>query len=228
MSNLPPRLKVLEKMLRDLALSRDWDDDCMMLTELDGFVAGILVCPDLIMPNEWLPVVWAGAAVGEPAPFEEKARVEALIQLLLEHYNATIGDLNAGRYAPLFDYDPRHDETLWEVWMEGFERATMLRSDSWTAYDDSDDAGRAAMGGMVVLADIAGGDSLLPKPEVDRLTQEAPDLIAEWVDTLYLRRPAPTITTSFATPVRKADKVGRNDPCPCGSGRKYKMCCGRN
>ena len=26
-------------------------------------------------------------------------------------------------------------------------------------------------------------------------------------------------------PVRKAEKVGRNDPCPCGSGKKYKKCC---
>jgi SWIM/SEC-C metal-binding protein len=28
------------------------------------------------------------------------------------------------------------------------------------------------------------------------------------------------------TPLKKAVKVGRNDPCPCGSGRKYKKCCG--
>jgi preprotein translocase subunit SecA len=27
--------------------------------------------------------------------------------------------------------------------------------------------------------------------------------------------------------IRVATKVGRNDPCPCGSGRKYKQCCGR-
>ena len=27
--------------------------------------------------------------------------------------------------------------------------------------------------------------------------------------------------------VRTAPKVGRNDPCPCGSGKKYKHCCGR-
>ena len=27
--------------------------------------------------------------------------------------------------------------------------------------------------------------------------------------------------------VRKEKKVGRNDPCPCGSGKKYKQCCGR-
>ena len=28
--------------------------------------------------------------------------------------------------------------------------------------------------------------------------------------------------------VRKGAKIGRNDPCPCGSGKKYKNCCGRN
>ena len=28
--------------------------------------------------------------------------------------------------------------------------------------------------------------------------------------------------------VIKGDKVGRNDPCPCGSGKKYKHCCGRS
>jgi preprotein translocase subunit SecA len=30
-----------------------------------------------------------------------------------------------------------------------------------------------------------------------------------------------------AKPVRTGPKVGRNDPCPCGSGKKYKHCCGR-
>jgi preprotein translocase subunit SecA len=28
--------------------------------------------------------------------------------------------------------------------------------------------------------------------------------------------------------VRKAERVGRNDLCPCGSGKKYKKCCGAN
>ncbi|MCQ2610310.1 MAG: YchJ family protein [Treponema sp.] len=29
------------------------------------------------------------------------------------------------------------------------------------------------------------------------------------------------------TVVREGEKIGRNDPCPCGSGKKYKKCCGR-
>jgi SEC-C motif-containing protein len=27
-------------------------------------------------------------------------------------------------------------------------------------------------------------------------------------------------------PQRRVEKIGRNDPCPCGSGKKYKKCCG--
>jgi len=33
---------------------------------------------------------------------------------------------------------------------------------------------------------------------------------------------------SRTQPVRDVNKIGRNDPCPCGSGKKYKNCCGRN
>jgi preprotein translocase subunit SecA len=37
---------------------------------------------------------------------------------------------------------------------------------------------------------------------------------------------------SSGTPIVKkpvvSNKVGRNDPCPCGSGKKYKKCCGQN
>lgn len=31
-----------------------------------------------------------------------------------------------------------------------------------------------------------------------------------------------------STTIRKPKKIGRNDPCPCGSGKKYKHCCGKN
>ena len=36
------------------------------------------------------------------------------------------------------------------------------------------------------------------------------------------------VSKTRATPVRTGPKVGRNDPCPCGSGKKYKQCCGKN
>ena len=38
---------------------------------------------------------------------------------------------------------------------------------------------------------------------------------------------APADQSVAATPVRNEPKIGRNEPCPCGSGKKYKHCCGR-
>jgi len=38
----------------------------------------------------------------------------------------------------------------------------------------------------------------------------------------------PEPSVQIAPQRREMPKVGRNDPCPCGSGRKYKSCCGRN
>ena len=54
-------------------------------------------------------------------------------------------------------------------------------------------------------------------------------------DTLERSQVATPTTTSHGgddsikkQPVVKKEKVGRNDPCPCGSGKKYKKCCGLN
>src|ERR1700687_4403299 len=113
MSGLPHRLKLLEKHLADLD-----GDEPMLLTELDGFLAGILVCPDLIMPGEWLPMVWGGGNKDAAPAFENTKQVEQLVGLIMERYNAVAADLQrgGGRYAPLFDIDMRNDDILWEIW----------------------------------------------------------------------------------------------------------------
>ncbi len=48
------------------------------------------------------------------------------------------------------------------------------------------------------------------------------------VEREQVAKPTEPVPDGTARPVqRKAGKVGRNDPCPCGSGKKYKHCCGR-
>jgi len=42
------------------------------------------------------------------------------------------------------------------------------------------------------------------------------------------RQEGPSAAEGVRKPVRAAEKVGRNDPCPCGSGKKYKKCCGKS
>jgi len=53
--------------------------------------------------------------------------------------------------------------------------------------------------------------------------------LPEWDDRLSVER-RHEITKAFrsANTFVKEATVGRNDPCPCGSGKKYKKCCGKN
>ena len=54
-----------------------------------------------------------------------------------------------------------------------------------------------------------------------------------WKYTIGLEREKPEdiadleLLLNWPTPVKSEEKVGRNDPCPCGSGKKYKKCCGQ-
>ena len=48
------------------------------------------------------------------------------------------------------------------------------------------------------------------------------------VDTAHLATNAPESAPSGRTLPKAAKTPGRNDPCPCGSGKKYKNCCGKN
>ena len=68
MPALQPHLKQLEQHLAALP------EEAMLLSELDGYLSGILVCPDLILPSEWLPPIW-GAGDEETAHVFDSADV---------------------------------------------------------------------------------------------------------------------------------------------------------
>jgi preprotein translocase subunit SecA len=63
--------------------------------------------------------------------------------------------------------------------------------------------------------DAFGGPA--PPPPAPSGGKKASDMVSEATNAL-----------SKARPVRSGPKVGRNDPCPCGSKKKYKHCCGKN
>ena len=56
-----PGLMSLEE-LDAFLMSDDAPDNCMMLSDLDGYLTAVAIGPELIMPSEWLPHVWGGAS----------------------------------------------------------------------------------------------------------------------------------------------------------------------
>ena len=58
--NLPLNSPIDLDALDDYLMSDHAPDDSMGLSDLDGFLTGVIVGPELIMPSEWLPVIWGG------------------------------------------------------------------------------------------------------------------------------------------------------------------------
>ena len=69
---------------------------------------------------------------------------------------------------------------------------------------------------------------------IDSIQEETLRILfkANFKETASQRKDVAVITGessgSQPAPQRRVKKVGRNQPCPCGSGKKYKHCCGRN
>jgi uncharacterized protein len=225
MPGLSRRLKQLDEELLNLG------EEAMLLEELDGFVAGLLVCPDLIKPGEWLPIIWNRDGGDQQPAFDDLDHANQVLGLIMDHYNSVARTLmeHPERYSPLFSVDTRNSDILWELWIEGFEKAIKLQPAAWQKLLNADADAAAAMRGMLTLVDVTSADQYTPRKSDDEINTTAPDNIARWVVTLNDWRLAnyqPPHSIDPRTPSIPTKKVGRNDPCPCGSGKKYKRCCG--
>jgi uncharacterized protein len=210
------------RQLDDFLLSEAAGDEAMLLSELDGYLAGLIVCPELIMPSEWMPVIW-----GDDGPeFEDERQAQAIINLIMGHYNDIVRGLDRGRHRPLYDIDA-DDSILWETWIEGFWQAVQLRPEAWLELSASDDEDlQTAVFSLSRLHEIATtAPTELQALEIDAELEElAPDMIPHAVEILHRARLAQAGPMPASAKGSRL-KVGRNEPCPCGSGKKFKNCC---
>jgi uncharacterized protein len=218
--------ETLSKNLQKLdafLMSEAVDDEAMLLTTLDGFLTGLVVCPEMIMPSEWMPLVWGG----EEPVFDTGKQAETIIGLIMGHYNDIIRDLDRGQCRPIYDTD-FDGSLLWEVWIDGFWQALTLRPEAMSVFDLNEDRDlQAALFALTRLHQIATTPSAKLEPmDIDaELAEQAADYIPHAVQTLHRMRKRMQ-ENPFAPPANEnTPKTGRNDPCPCGSGKKFKKCC---
>jgi uncharacterized protein len=204
--------------------------DCMTLSDLDGFLTGIAIGPELVLPSEWLPLVWGG----EAPEFADENEANAILAAIMGRYNENLRQIDHDEFDPIF-WD--HNGTLIAVdWAEGFLHAIMLRMDAWDRLLKSKRDGQLLIPILALCGD-ENGESLLDltPDEEDRFMEEAAELIPACVTAIaaYWRGKGPKqismpLPSGPSTkPARTSTKVGRNDPCPCGSGKKFKKCCGK-
>ena len=216
--DLDPDLTRLDAMLGALG------DDAMVLGQLDGYLCGIAVSPEEIDEADWLTGVFGSDDASAVDAAMLGVDLIALSGLILDRYDAITAELAEGRYQPLYDVDG--DDILWEIWLDGFETAMALRLSAWDKLLRSHKESRAQEAAFAITDLLAASDPRLSDaerndPALIALSKEAPALIPMLAAELYRahRLVAPH------EPIRSA-AVGRNDPCPCGSGLKYKRCHG--
>lgn len=226
MPHTDEQLEELDSILMDLP----WENEGMLLSEFDGFVAGLIVCPDMIPPSKWLPVVWGTQAI---TPFEDVEEAERVINAVMAYYNRVASVLSSDEeaYEAILDEDTRTQETLWEAWVDGFEKAMRLRPDAWEQIVESGDKEAASSISMILtMKQISEGESDLDEDAIARIDEIAAEIIPDLVIALnrWTKGRALWGNANANWAPARSQKVGRNELCPCGSGQKYKRCCGAN
>ena len=201
----------------------------MNLEELDGFFAALIAGPDMVMPSEYFPHVFGGT-LEETTEFDSMEQVNATLGLLSKHWNTIAGTLYRDEvYLPLLLED---DKGVAEGndWARGFMRGVELRRDDWADLINSEEFGGSILPMMILYHEHDADPetrppAISPEQREKIIIQMAAGLLH--IYRHYLSQRQSSIPRSAPRTVRReATEVGRNDPCPCGSGKKYKHCHG--
>ena len=117
---------------------------------------------------------------------------------------------------------PYSDAERGRDWAQGFAVGLALRSDDWTPLLSDLHTQTSVPSIMALIRDDEElfAERVTPSVRSDIL-ERLPEVVQAIAD--YWRDPARSRPSR--EPIR-SKKVGRNQPCPCGSGKKYKRCCG--
>jgi len=165
--------------------------------------------------------------------------------LSMDHLKEGIGLRGYGQHDPLVEYK-RESFDMFEAMMNRFQEDTVRYLYLMQVIDQRRAAGGDEEGGGLAFAgggppELEGGDGAgvrVPQPGGDgRQPRRAATSVDELEEEFQRKKrreleQARMAGTGEYQPVqqvvRGAAKIGRNDPCPCGSGKKYKRCCGAN
>jgi len=205
----------------------------MNLEQLDGFFAALICGPVNVPPSEYLPMILGDDMVLEDT-FDGQTVLQDFLSLIMRYWNVIVDTLQSDEvYLPLLLQDEIGISHA-NDWANGFLRGMELRKAEWAALLNDEEHG----GWLVPILALAHEHD--PDPEVrpykEPITAEARENLivgaAAGVIGIYhhfeAQRLLETKLYGNATTFRRTlPKIGRNDPCPCGSGKKFKQCCGR-
>lgn len=215
---------------------------------LDGMLAAVVCAPDLIMPSEYFEIIQEGEAEDDGLSFNDEKEAENFFRLIMQHYNMVLNqirDFGEAVGGEFVFYTPclREDDSgnvVAEEWAKGFLTGTHLRHEDWARFSDvgryPDDEEPPLLAMLLLAYENHPDPEMRPfnKPVTNELRRELVaravvgikeiyDEFTEERDNGIFEQYQPN--TNRGVFLREAPKIGRNEPCPCSSGKKFKKCC---
>lgn len=225
--------------------------------ELLGMVTAVASAPELIMPSEWMPLIWVEEKGGK---FETKEQAETIYQQLTAWWNYCMDGFAGETDFMLPDTIDFDEAGKPSPAMKDFASGYLAGSDwlekVWDAYiPDEESESSSVLGSTLLLMAQCLLDDDKPLPEdmpdmLEMLNKEnaatatvnaCVEAVGRMGKELYVPEsgsgmpfaandgfgqfneyPEDAILVPSTNPMKT---VGRNDPCPCGSGKKFKKCC---
>jgi uncharacterized protein len=206
------------------------DEDAAILdaSELDGYFFAIGCAPQIIPPSKWIPMIWGGELHAPEWP--DMTTAQSFIADVMHHYNDVMQQLNRNECSPLFNVyeEAGRDILIAEEWCEGFRRGIVLIGNATDKLADDLDLIAPIM--LFSSEELDEKRDQLSDKEIEEYMNMIPGCVIA-IRHLLGAPAAPQVRTgrSYVEPfTHTAPRPGRNELCPCDSGKKYKKCCGAN
>jgi uncharacterized protein len=209
-------------------LSKSKGGQTMNIEQLDGFFAALIAGPEVVPPSEYLPEVFGGE-MSDACDFSGLDEANDILGLIMRHWNGIAATLHEGDvHLPILLEDDNgvcHGGN----WARGFVRGMDMRSTAWAELLADEEQCGCMVPVLMLYHEHDEDPKLRPGPIGPEKREEIiVQMLAGVVRAYrYFRIHRHQVTSPFRNEAhRSPGKIGRNDPCPCGSGRKYKRCGG--
>ncbi len=214
----PEEIAILDDFLSGDSIA----DTSMDFATLEGFLTAIAIGPRMVRPSEWIPWIWDMDDAENAPEFSGEQEANRIMSLVFRHYNTIVGTFNtvAESFEPIF-WEGRQ----WGAaeWCEGFLLGFQFAEKEWALLQVGQPTWFTP---FLRLGTFEGIEITDDQGDAEKWMNEIkPSVLKLHGYWSQYEKLDPAVHES--TPiVRSGPKVGRNDPCPCGSGRKFKKCCG--
>jgi uncharacterized protein len=216
--------------LEELLEADVFQGDAMRLDEIQAILCAVVSGPQPVLPSVWLPEV-----LGEGMVLADNVEVLAVVEMLMRLNNDIAAAFLADEtVAPvLYPLDEKGEDYDYAAWADSYVYGAGLGGDWFEqAGKHADDLSELlepmfVLNGMLKDDVEKSGERWFSPAEETRLVAEIQENFPVIVQTLYNFWRNKRAGGAGGTVRHEEAKSGRNDPCPCGSGRKYKQCCGR-